>query len=314
MNWKCTTLMLIGMLCVSQSILVQRTVVLGQETDSKVITVSAQSESSTAEPLQKAEGVLLRYKFDTNSVLHYYFDKQSQMVTAKGEIKQIVKDKTKSNRHFRVIGVENDGSAELEIVVDRVQMETQAEEDVTSSYDSNKPDTVGKDYQKIQDIIGKSMARLIVSNRGQITQVIQAPAGEKIDLDPSLNFLLVLPEEPVTVGHTWKETIEHIVPLDTKPLTMNIKLMRTYEIKKIENQIVSIHFKTGRLTPLRDPKIEVRTMQLLPEGDIEFDLKSGVMLTRKSRINSNVLGAMGGNSSISALVGINETYSDKPAQ
>ncbi|MCA8988830.1 MAG: hypothetical protein KDA78_14365, partial [Planctomycetaceae bacterium] len=110
--------------------------------------------------------------------------------------------------------------------------------------------------------------------------------------DPALNFLVIFPDHPVQMGETWKQTLEVEVPITDK-LKEKVKLLRTYRLKQIENQVAQIEVATSLVTIIRDPAVQTRIMTQTPSGVIEFDLEQGIMLSRTLDVNDQVVGAFG---------------------
>jgi hypothetical protein len=111
-----------------------------------------------------------------------------------------------------------------------------------------------------------------------------------------------LPREAVAVGESWN------VP---NQITIESKLIDTrqhYTLKKVSNGIATIDVATQVLTPVNNPKIESKLVQLLTEGTIRFDIDAGRVLSQQLDLDKRVLGFNGDNSSLHYLSRVTEEY------
>ena len=258
----------------------------------------------------KAESYLLQYKFKDSDFLHYQIKAQSLMTTKRGELTQKAENTTKTSRHFRVVELTETGNAIVEIVIDKIKMEAGFDGKVTQTFDSADPTTHSKAFNHIEEIMGKTLGRMEVTPQGEIVKFVylhnqlKKASGvndeNEFKVDPSLSFLLVLPTKPVQVGTTWTETIDHNIPVTPK-LKKPHRFLRTYEVTQIKDGIVTIKYKTAAITVVRDPAIQVRTLQMTPEGTLTFDIEQGKLLTRTVKVDNFVINAIGPGSSMNVM-------------
>ncbi|MGE0377138.1 MAG: hypothetical protein AB7Q45_17140, partial [Planctomycetaceae bacterium] len=154
----------------------------------------------------------------------------------------------------------------------------------------------------IAETIGKPLARITVSPMGELLDMKwllpdqQGALPAKAD-GGTLDILVSMPEGPVAVGETWKQRFETEVLVDQK-LRKTVTLLRTYRLAGVENDRATIELQTAVITPLHDPAQEAQLIQKTPNGTIEFDLKRGVMLSRATAVDREVVGFNGGKSRI----------------
>jgi hypothetical protein len=139
-----------------------------------------------------------------------------------------------------------------------------------------------------------------------------APPLKEKEKDPG-SFLMTLPEDPVRVGDTWKETI--IVPVRvTEEINRQVPILRTFRLDSVENGIATISFRSSIETPVKGATVRTQLIQATPRGTITFDIERGVMLRRVMRYNETVVGALG-NETVLSSVGTNTEalLEDEPA-
>ena len=125
---------------------------------------------------------------------------------------------------------------------------------------------------------------------------------QKAELDPG-TFLMPLPNHPVKVGDSWKETVTIPVRL-TAEISRKVPILRTYRLQSVENGIANISFGSSIDTPVKGATVRAQLIQATPQGAITFDIEKGVMLGREMRYNESVVGATGRNDLLSS-VGLN---------
>jgi hypothetical protein len=260
-----------------------------------------------------ADGVILKYEFTPGDTLSYEITSQTQMDAVKSDFNQTTKSKSQTFRDLKIDKVLPDGSAEVLVIVRYVRMESQFDEREPQIYDSSDPKTYLKDYEHIQKTIDQPLAKLLISNSGKLKNIIAVNGAkeEEINSDPSMNFLVTFPEEPVSVGHTWKENISQELKA-SKTLKVNLNMLRTFKVIKIEDNIATIQFKTVILTPIRDPAQEVRAIQMEPAGEMKFDINRGAMVSRTTRSNKTVINFLGPGSSLVSNVMKTDILTDQP--
>ena len=216
------------------------------------------------------EAVRLIYKFQPNESLHLEYKQDMTMDIRHAELKRKMRSQTIAEKHLRVISVDADGNALVEPVIDRTRMTSRQDEDTESKFDSAEgAENCPAEYQALLSTVGKPLVRIKFAPNGKLLQANGvnggAAAAKDIEHDPTLNFLIVFPEQPIHVGETWKDEFESTVQLD-RTLKQGVKLRREYRLLKLNGSRAEIELKTVCLTPLRDPKLEMQITSRLLNG------------------------------------------------
>lgn len=264
---------------------------------------------------------LLRYKFQPDQSVHYDVRDVSELTTRHNAFVETAKNNSEVRRHFRVVSVNAQGVATLELSLDRVKMTAQFGNHPEVKYDSTAKDVPPKQFREVHRAIGTVQARGEFSRTGQLLKVIPVGPGAKEIADLSSNTqnpLVVFPEEPVKLQGAWKETLTVDVAVD-RTLKRPVKLLRTYKLEKVEDGIAEISLQTVVITPVNDPALEAQLIQRTPGGVVRFDLEKGMLLSRKLTVEDSVIGAFGAQSSVAArsehlekLVTAEELAAEKP--
>jgi hypothetical protein len=267
----------------------------------------------------EAVGILLRYQFKRGQFVHYEEDSRSEMTLMAREQTQATRENRKTNKHFRVISVDEKGSAVVEPVIDRVQMEVRNDNDPAVTYDSADKGDVAKDFKPVEATIGKPTLRIRYAPNGRIEELLplvpgnpENPTGE----DPEKqNFLIAFPDKAITVGEAWTDNYLIDVSVDGKlrnPLKKRVKIRRTYTLKQVKDGVAEIQFRNFPLAVERDPQVKVQLVHHSRFGMIRFDIERGIILEWKSSGSGQVFNAFGPASSMKALSSTTERYISAP--
>lgn len=283
--------------------------------DEAATTADSNEHDSEAAASGKPDGILLRYQFRKGQFVHYEEDARSEMTLMAREQTQATRENRRTNKHFRVVSVDEDGSAVVEPVIDRVQMEVRNDDDPAVIYDSAVPGNVSRDFKKVARTIGRPSLRIRYSANGRIEELLPLQSADAeqpaIDDPEKQNFLIAFPEDRICVGESWTDNYLIDVSVDGKlrnPLTRRIKIRRTYTLKDVTDGIAKIQFRTFPLAVERDPQIKVQLVHHSRFGSVEFDLNRGIILEWKSSGSGHVFNAFGPASSMKALSSTTERY------
>lgn len=249
----------------------------------------------------------LCYRFQAGQFTHVEVDDKAEMMTQNAgtrdkegrPLESRSVQQTQMLKSYRVVLVDEEGVATLEPIVEKVRMSSQSGDKPLVTFDSSKDETPPLEFEKIAGTIGRALARFHVASNGKLLKVTMlvndvpksfSEAAAKAD--PTINFLVVLPEKPIKIGEKWSEKYD--VPVSVgSGLSRPVHMIRTYELTKVANDVASIRFLTSILTPMDDPEILRQMLQQTPKGTVEFDLKQGKILSRSIHIDDKVVGAFG---------------------
>ncbi len=242
----------------------------------------------------------LNYQFKAGEFVHYQVSDSSSYTTQKDAISETAKNQSIAWRQYRVVSVDKSGEAVLELMIDRVRLQTQFDDSPPIVFDSADPKLQPESFKQILQTVGKPMSRIRVNRQGKLLEVHNYFGKQPEQADPSLNFLVVFPKEPVAINETWKQNLE-VEVFVTKTLKEKVKLLRIYQLKSVENDLATISLSTVLLSTIRDPAIKVRLMQQTPSGTIQFDMKRRLLISRKLQTDDQVIGAFGAGTLVKAM-------------
>jgi hypothetical protein len=272
---------------------------------------------------------LLAFKFQPGQILRYEVASESEITTHAKNETETVRNSSKARRHYRVTGVdEKSGDANLELSIDWVHMVAAFEnpnrpKPPPVEFQSDDPQKHPRQFQEVLDTVGKPRAVIRFSPAGKPLEVVEgrpvkppayrnqlaqgSTAAPIHDTTPE-SYLLPLPENPVSIGETWKEQFD-IVVRDSDKNLVRITIQRSYMLAEVKEGRALIEFRTTVLTPVKNPSIAGQLIQREIAGKAVFDMTRGLLVSREAAIDRTVHGPFGPGSSMHARSQYRETLS-----
>ncbi|HET6422611.1 MAG TPA: hypothetical protein VFG20_02945 [Planctomycetaceae bacterium] len=263
-------------------------VAAAQNSDASITLVTPGAAPQAVFQYQFAAGQYAHFEVDQNHVVQTQFDQGNERV-----VNQML-----AQKNYRVVSVETDGTAVLEPMVSKVRMSAKFNETEPIVYDSTEGGAALPQFQSIQATVGRPVARMTFASNGQllkITPLQGAPdqiAKMAAKTDPTANFLVVFPKEPIGAGAVWRDKFTVQVTAG-EGIAPPVKMQREYQITKLNGSVATISLKTSILTPLQNPKAEAQLLTRQLSGTIEFDTARGLILSHTTKAEGNVVEAFG---------------------
>ena len=274
--------------------------------------VSAADRSSS---LQAAEPTKYRltYHFQPDQVYTYDVRQETEMKTQFNDQSETSKNSAEFRRHFKVLSVNSDGSAELETSIDWVRMRVTFDNKPESEiiFKSDDKEYHHPKFRHLLSSFGKPQAIVHVDKTGETIKVrATEDANRAVVVDdgkaanPALQtltvegYLMRLPDKEIAVGETWKERCEVRV-LEDK-LAVQIDMLRTCKLVKVENGIATLRFQVAVITPGTSASVRAQLIQREPTGEFLFDIKKGIVISSKSGVDGRVVGPFDGKGAMQA--------------
>ncbi len=266
-------------------------------------TITIAAEEPDAGPVVVNAGTgpqqLFVYKFTPGMYAHYAVDNTQIVKTQFAGGNESVVNRTISQKYFRVITVDADGSAVLEPMVKKVKMSAKFNDLQPIEYDSELNESAPPQFREIQASVGRPVGRMTFAPNGQLLKVTSlqgapennAPLATK--LDPKLNFLTVFPKQPIGVGAVWREKFSAPVTSSNGAIAPPVPMQREYTVTKIDGPVATITLKTKTLAPMLPPQAEAQLIQRQLQGTIEFHVERGLLQSQNTKASGQVVEAFG---------------------
>lgn len=241
-------------------------------------------------------GVLLRYRFEPGQKIYYSVVNGSQIVVQYDVNQHQVRHSSASVKHFRAVDVFENGTAVLQLTIDRAYMRAEQGGDV-AVYDSASNEPAPDEFVGVDTTVGTPWVNVTVSPLGEIVEVqtlIAGASAANVSNEVQNNVLALLPEDEVHIGDSWSEEYTVGVQIDTKStLQREIRMQRTFTLTAIEDGNAIINMRTISLSPVRDPFQEGQLLQRTPSGTLVFDIEAGALVSRDLEVQGEAVGFSG---------------------
>lgn len=272
---------------------------VGLVVGSEQIVLADETDAPASASAPANQTVRLQYKFQPGQFFYYEVADHVRYVTQQAGNAFETLQRNDSAKHYRVVTIEEDGSALLEPIIDRIRMSAKLPEKKMVEFDSVKDQLAPPEFQRHKETVGKPLARFLFTPSGELKSVrllgddlppLVATAAAKAD--PKMSFLIPLPTEPIAVGHRWKQKYNESISAG-QGLRQPVPMLRQFELTGIADGVATIKFKTSILALLNEPKAQGQLAQQTPSGTIQFDIERGLIRSRQSTTNETVLNAFG---------------------
>ncbi|NBW96344.1 MAG: hypothetical protein EBR28_06355, partial [Planctomycetia bacterium] len=242
-----------------------------------------------------ADGVSLRYRFEPGERIAMDVAHRAVTETTIGATRQAVETATDSTKIWTVVSVDAAGHATIEHSVGDVTMTSRTSDKGESRWSSRDGGPVPPEYEAVKGSIGVPLSRVVVDATGRVL--------ERRDLKPTTPsntgdlMVVPLPDEPAAVGTEWTVPQEVVVEVPGGPRRA-VKTRLRYRVERLREGVATIAVDTTVLTPLDDPRLEARLLERIWDGEIEFDVERGRLLSRSTGVDRRVVGFSGPESSV----------------
>jgi hypothetical protein len=267
---------------------------------------AAEEPSDTLPTKTDTPTVELKYQFSEGDEWHYSLTEKGTQTAVSPGLTRSARNNSSQTKHYRVVHIEDDGAAIVEVILDRYQIdftvkntpETGKSQETRLAYDTANDKAPPRGLEGIKTSIGKPFARFRMSPAGNITELefLQAAQPQALkQAEQTKGLPIAFPAGPIPTGRSWSES----TPIDLQVDSDNPKLKRTfhvrtiYQLKSVEDGIAEISISTIIQPRLTDPRLLGEMMSYLPTGTIRFDTTQGRIISRTELIDRRELGVGG---------------------
>jgi hypothetical protein len=239
----------------------------------------------------------LAYKFLVNQDVRMPLAVDAEIHVQKGPSVTNSTNQSLVDRHYHINSVESDGSAIVDLFIDKVRLSYAFNGGRPIVYDTSKDPLPPRGFEEVSRSIGPHGRVRFTPQGGLLPLSGGAPSDPATD--PSESFLDLLPANPVKIGDEWFDDIKVKVAV-SRNLAQKITMRRRYRLEAVNGNLATIHLRTTEITPISDPQMRIQLLQRAPEGNITFDIDRGVTVSRDLDCSRTETGAMGEGSQIVA--------------
>ena len=250
------------------------------------------------------DAVLLRYKLDAGTKLHYRVKHVAKTQTEINGKEEISNSTTISRRHWDVRDRQGDQMT-FDHVLDGVTMNQSIGDADPTQWTSDSDEDVPDAFAAIADKIGSVLSTITINDRGQeVTRQSETKDQPKTDLGMG-SLALPLPPEPIAIGESW--SVPRQIRVREGEEQKIIKINERYTLDKLQTGIATIIVRSEPITPIRTQAVRAQVVQQMSNGEIRFDVDNGHVVDKRLDWDENVVSFRGPNSSMNYRAQLIET-------
>jgi hypothetical protein len=258
-----------------------------------VVTALAASASAQTAP---------RHRWQAGQVLVYKTAHATQVIDIVEDAKVETKSQVNVTKRWRVADVDAQGVATLELSLLALRIEQTTPKGETLLFDSADPDKSDPDLRKqMSQFVGPTLAVLRLDAAGKLIEVKESKFGPASRFENELPFIVVLPPAMPQANQTWDRTYK-IMQTDA------FEAVQHYTCKAVTAAALTISLTTELKAPPAAAADRVPLLQLLPEGEVVFDVQAGRLHSAALKIDKELKGHNGDGSSYRFVSNYTEQY------
>ena len=260
-----------------------------------------------AAALASAQTAPGRLHWQAGQVLTYRVEQVTVAADVVGDSKAETKTRLNLIKRWQVISVDAAGAATLQLSLAMLRLETNTPGGDKLLFDSASPDKNTPELRtQLSGYVGKALALLRVDNQGRVLEVKQSKFGPASRYENELPFVGVLPADGPKEGQEWRRDYK-ITMEPPNGAGEKYDAVQKYVCKSAADGLLTATMTTELKKPPTAAE-QASLLQLLPAGEIVFDLKAGRLKSASLKIDKEVKGHQGAGSSYHVQMTYNEEY------
>jgi hypothetical protein len=262
---------------------------------------------AAAAPAQSAP----RHRWQTGQTLVYKAEHATQAIDTVGDARVETKSLIRLTKRWQVVAVDTSGVATLQLSLDALRIEQTTPGGDVLLFDSADPDKSNADMRKqLGQFVGKPLALLRLDSTGKLVEVKESKFGPASRFENELPFAVVLPPAVPQAGQAWERAYK--LTLDPQQGGDKFDAVQRYTCKSATPEALTIALTSEVKAPPQAVKDRIPLVQVLPDGEVVFDVRAGRMRSASLRIDKELKGHEGDGSSYRFISVYTEQYaSDK---
>jgi hypothetical protein len=243
----------------------------------------------------------LRYKFAPSETVRWRVEHRSTIRTTIQGTTKTAESYTESVKVWRVTGVDGDGNATFEHLVERVKMRQKNSGAQEVAWDSATDAEAPPVFASAASSVGVVLTEIQLSPQGQVLDRNDQQVGAS---DPDRPMTVRLPAQAVAVGESWMEPRD--VKLAVEGQVHTVKTRQRCTLESVADGVATIKVETQILTPVQNPAVEAQLIQHKTNGFVRFDITAGRIVSQQFDLDEGVVGFNGDQSSLHCRIRFTE--------
>ena len=239
-----------------------------------------------------------RMRWATGQVLLYRVENVTEAADAVADSKSETKSVLKVTKRWQVTAVDAAGTATLQLSLTSMLQERTSPGGDVLRFDSANPDKSTPELKAaLAGFLNTTLATIRVDVYGRVVEVKESKS-DAAGFENELPFLVTLPAPAFQPNDTWERSYKITLP---PPLGTGQKhdAVQKYTCKAVTADAATIALTTELKAPPKAVADAVPLWQMMPEGEVVYDLKNGRLHSAKLAINKEMKNHQGEGSSCS---------------
>jgi hypothetical protein len=234
-----------------------------------------------------------RFLWQPGQVLTYRVEHVSSVAEVVEGNKTESKTLMNLTKRWQVIEVDKDGLATVQLSLTAMRWETTTPSGGILLFDSADPAKSDEHLrEELGRLVGQTLAVLRVDSQGKVIEVKETRHGPASRFDSELPFVIVLPDARPRPGQTWQRTYQ--ITLDPPQGTgEKYDAMQSYVCKAADDATITVALATEIKSQPESVFDRIPLLQMQPEGEVLFDVRSGRLKSAHLRIDKELAGHQG---------------------
>jgi hypothetical protein len=251
-----------------------------------------------------------RFRWQQGQVLTY----RVEHVTTASETLEGKRVETTTNlnlvKRWQVLAVDAAGVATVQKSVLSMRLQTRGPSgDVLVFDSSNLEQSQPQMREQLSKYIGQPLETLRVDATGKVVEVKECKYGSPSRFECDLPFVFTLPDEGLREGLRW-ERAYHVTLEPPQGTGEKYAAAQQYVCKGVSGNLATVALTTALKAMPESVADRVPLLQMQPEGEVVFDVQAGLFRSARLRIDKELTGYEGENSSYRFQSTYTEEYVD----
>ena len=242
-----------------------------------------------------AQTTTWRFRWQPGQVLTYRVDQTTVAAEVLEGKKTESKSRMASIKRWKVLEVEAEGVATLQLSLDALVIETTTPGGEVMRFDSANPQSSNPQMrEQLSRYVGQPLAVLRVNGQGKVVEVKESKHGPAAKYESEPPFVIVLPEG--APQKTWERAYK-ITLAPPQGTNEQFDAVQQYALRDVTDKAVTVALTSLLKTKPEAVADQVPLLQMQPEGEVVFNVQAGLLESARLRVDKELKGHQGEGSS-----------------
>jgi hypothetical protein len=245
----------------------------------------------TSWPSAQAQTSSGKFHWQAGQVLLYRVEHTTQAFDQREDSKSDTKSSLKVTKRWQVLAVDASGTATLQLSLTAMAQEVTTPSGDVLRFDSAHPDKSTPQMKGMAGFLNKPLATIRIDALGRVVQVKDSKSDAS-NYENELPFLAVLPGALPKAGQSWDRAYKITL---APPLGTGEKYDAVQHVtcKGVTGRLATLSVSTDLKEQPRAAADAIPLWQMLPRGEVVFDLEAGRLQSARLTIDKELKGHQG---------------------